>query len=71
MNIKDIVLSHLAFNGFDGLVNNHLGCACDSKDLMPCTEPSPDCERGYKVSCPGPQDCDVGGDCEFHIATKK
>lgn len=40
----------------DGLYNSDLGCACEIDDLMPCGEPQPDCEAGYKGRC----DCGEG-----------
>lgn len=49
----------------DGLYNTNAVCACSIDDLMPCDEPSPDCEAGYK----GP--CDCGEGCDWHIQKDK
>ena len=67
MNIKDIVKTQLAKDGFDGLFNAS-GCCCPISNLFPCDCPNGDCEAGYDNKCPMNEDCDCGG---FHIARNK
>jgi hypothetical protein len=69
MNLREIAKKWLEDNGYDGLTNEY--CGCELNDLMPCGEPSPNCEAGYKVPCPGPELCSADGDCQFHISIKK
>jgi len=70
MNIQEIVKKWLEENGYDGLGSED--CGCELSDLMPCDEPHiSDCAAGYKVPCPGPEDCPADGGCPFHISTKK
>lgn len=61
MTTKEMVSSFLTDNGYDGLVSDVGECACLLSDLMPCGEPEPDCEAGYRWPC------DCGEGCEFHI----
>jgi len=63
MNLKEIVVTYLKDNGYDGLCNEDCGCALD--DLICCEEPKPDCEPGYM----GP--CDCGESCPWHIVETK
>lgn len=41
MNVKDIVKEWLKDRGYDGLLCEEIGCACnvDKKDFMECDEP--------------------------------
>ncbi len=74
MTLKDIIKEWLIKNGYEGLYENdssYDGCGCAVEDLMPCDEPSINCMAGYKVSCPGPEDCWNGGGCSWHISGKK
>jgi len=71
MNIQEIVEQWLRDNGYDGLFSPTY-CACAiGDDFMPCGEPGNDCEAGYKTACPGPEDCEADGDCDFHIGSRK
>jgi len=47
MTIRDILISHLKQNGFDGLVNPDVPCGCSLEDFMPCDCCLDDCEPGY------------------------
>ncbi len=50
MNVRDIVSKYLSENGYDGLFNGHgeCGCGVNGCELMPCCQPSPECEPGYE-----------------------
>lgn len=48
MNIKEAIIAACRFTECDGLYNPETACGCDINDLMPCGEPSPECELGYK-----------------------
>lgn len=68
MNVFEIVKDYLRNNEYDGLYNTQIPCACTLGDFMPCGEPSPHCEPGYRgrdVKC----DCDP--DIEFYISKEK
>jgi hypothetical protein len=63
MNIKTLIKSALILEGFDGLfLDGECGCLAD--DLMPCGNPSPECEAGHKMAC----DC---GEHDWHVGRKK
>ena len=64
MNVKQIVAERLKLNGYDGLCNQSVPCACLLGDLSPCGEMSECCEAGHRVPCDGT--CE-DGKCEFHI----
>ena len=67
MNIRKIVEKWLADNGYDGLFTPG-ECACKIGDLMPCySEGISECQPGHLVSCPGVEECELGGDCDFHM----
>lgn len=68
MTIHEIVTEYLKARGYDGLYRPDQ-CACVLDDLMPCGEPSPDCEVGYKVPCHG--DCEFGDHCDWHVGAEK
>lgn len=62
-NLKHIVQAWLQVHRYDGLLNQHVGCACNFEDFMPCGEPMPDdCIPGHQTAC----DCDQN--CSFHIS---
>lgn len=69
MNIAKIVEAWLVQNGYEGLYNDE--CGCEVGDLMPCDEPNINCEAGYKVPCPGPEECWCDGDGSTHIGGTK
>ena len=46
-------------------------CCCLLDGLMPCGEQIPFCKPGYRISCPGEDECEMGGDCEFHVVESK
>jgi len=62
MVVKDIVSKYLKDNGYEGLFNESEDCGCELSDLMPCDEPRPDCEPGFKMVCES--NC---GDHYFHV----
>lgn len=49
--LKEIVEQYLKMNGYDGLFNVWLECACKLDDLMPCGDPDFDCTAGHFVEC--------------------
>lgn len=69
MNVRGIVEQWLRQHGYDGLCTED--CYCELNDLMPCGESGTYCEPGYKVPCPGPEKCPLGGDCTFHMSPVK
>jgi hypothetical protein len=72
MTTREILAAWLKAHDYDGLCG--MDCGCVLEDLMPCEpgwEAVPECEPGYKVPCPGPEKCEMGGDCAFHISTHK
>lgn len=62
MTVLEIVKKYLEDNGFDGLYNSDLECACEKDHLEPCCEMSPEREAGYKYPC----DC---GEHDFHVGS--
>jgi len=70
MTVQEIITKWLTDKGYEGLFALD-ECGCEVSDLMPCGEWVGNCEPGYKVPCPGAEDCWAGGDCEFHIGAKK
>ena len=48
-SVKEILIKYLKKHGYDGLYNSWAECACETADLGPCDEMSPDCIAGYKV----------------------
>ena len=69
LTAHEIVVQWLDANGFDGLASDE--CACDIADLAPCGNIGPDCQAGYKASCPGGEECDGDGECDFHILPER
>ncbi len=70
MNLKEIAKEWLIANGYDGLYGD--SCGCELADLMSCYDwMDQNCSAGYKVSCPGPEDCPADGDCPWHIQELK
>ena len=62
MNIKEMMTSYLLLNGYDGLQNDECGCGVD--DLMPCGDPSMDCERAFAYRC---GDCAKNTVCDVDL----
>lgn len=54
-----ITAAWLKDNGYTGLFHADNCCGCGLADLMPCGEPSPNCEPGYE----GEGECECGGGC--------
>lgn len=71
MTVKKIIERYLRENGYDGLTDAFGDCACFIGDLMPCESTIADCIAGHKVPCPGPEECDLGSDCQWHIKEDK
>ena len=71
MNQREIVATYLRKHGYDGLYNAAADCGCEVDDLWPCEAPGDDCEPGYKVPCPGADECEAGGACDWHIAARR
>ena len=69
MDIRKIAEQWLKENGYEGLCSED--CGCEITDLMPCDTLSTICEAGYKVPCPGGEDCPADGDCLWHISPTK
>jgi len=69
--VKDLVQIGLRERGYDGLYNEELGCACLVDDLMPCVFENNKCEAGYRIPCPGPEECSEGGCDSFHIVRER
>ena len=70
MNFREIVTKWLRENGYDGLCEPGV-CGCLLDDLMPCDLPSQNCQAGYRISCPGEEECEWGGKCSFHVGPNK
>jgi hypothetical protein len=52
MNLHDLTVKFLTDNGYDGLYKPTGECFCFVEELMPCGEPWPICEVGYRYSKP-------------------
>jgi hypothetical protein len=46
-SVKEIIKEYLAQNGYDGLYNDHCGCALEW-GIMNCDKLYSDCRAGYK-----------------------
>ena len=55
MTMREVVQQYLRAQGYDGLYNDDVGCACLPDDLAPCESDCLDCKPGYRHA----------GDCEF------
>lgn len=49
LSVKDMLVKALQEGGYDGLCNDHCGCAID--DLAPCENISLDCVAAYARVC--------------------
>jgi len=47
-HLADIVIEWLQTNGYDGLYNGDIECACLIDDIMPCDGPGVWCSPGVK-----------------------
>ena len=65
--LRTLTAAWLQCHGYDGLCNAG-ECACKNDDLMPCDEPSPECQAGHLAACKGESWC--YGDCGFHIVAR-
>lgn len=65
--VSDIVRDWLLSHGYDGLFSNEGECACLANDLFPCGYTPRDCEAGYKMPCPNPDECEYGPEDHWHI----
>ena len=64
-DIIDCAMDHIEKNGYHGLSNPEMGCACTLPDIaVDCDGLQPDCEFGVMVTC----DC---GDHDYHIGKGK
>lgn len=68
MILFDIMKQWIKDNGYDGLFNTEIPCACDLGDFMPCEEPSVNCEPGYRGK---DLTCDCESDIKYYIAMEK
>ena len=64
MELTEIIKKFLIDNDYDGLYLNG-DCACGLDNLIPCHEPSPNCEAGYKTKC------GKNGEYDYHIGSIK
>lgn len=64
--LKEIIAQWLKDNSYDGLLHADTCCGCALDDLMPCGEPSPNCEPGYAG-----ESCECGGECIYGIWKEK
>jgi hypothetical protein len=62
MNVVGMIEKYLKDNGYDGLYNSELECACLSGDLIPCNSDPGGCKPGYRT------DCDCSNGCSFHVS---
>ncbi len=56
--VDEIVRRYLEKNGYDGLFNPWMGCACKLDDLFPCDVNDGMCQPGHFVPCPDDVDAD-------------
>lgn len=62
--VADMVQVFLEENGYDGLWNSDMECACLMNDLCPgCECPDNECEPGYR------KDCDCEEEHQFHVVS--
>lgn len=66
--LQPLVLQALIRDGFDGLYNTGLDCACVLDDLMPCDAPRLECCSGYRQPL---TDEDRAEDYEFRLGAIK
>jgi len=77
MKVKKIISQWLISEGFDGLYNTGLECACGLENLIPCESDPSECLPGYRNPCDiehcGYEEsgCDDPGGYDFHIKRDK
>lgn len=72
-NVREILADWLRHHGYDGLFNDGV-CACSVDELMPCLEPSSECQAGYAVACcecACQDECPSGGDFDYLITEEQ
>lgn len=69
MTVCEILSDWLKEHGYDGLSCPE--CCCDLDTLCWCEELCLFCDAGYKIPCPGPDECNLDGNCDFHIGPDK
>lgn len=58
-SIHEIVRAWLDGKGFDGLVNNDIGCGCRFEDFMPCDQPCmTECKPAFAIELAEIEDFD-------------
>lgn len=65
-SVREIVEAYIRENGFDGLFNSDLECACRVDDLEPCGCFSDECQVGCEYPCPK----STCGEHDYHIGTR-
>lgn len=68
-NVREIVADWLRANGYGGLYLPEC-CACSVDDLMPCSQPNPQCAAGHVMpccECANQDDCGNGMDFDYLI----
>lgn len=72
MILKDFIAQSLRKDGYDGLYNAGIECACLLDDLMPCGEPGIDeCCAGYRCECTDESCAGYGRKGHFHVCARK
>lgn len=67
MNLRKYLTMHLSIDGYDGLcVPGTCGCGYDGStwDLMPCGNPSLECEPAWHCKCAETPECTDHGHCD-------
>ena len=63
-DVNEIIEQYLKKNGYNGLCEIDVGCACELSDLFPCNEDFQSCVPGYKIP-------DPTGEADFLITKRK
>lgn len=68
--VTEMLEAYLTANGYGGLYNKDVPCACEIGDLAPCDDIGQECTAGYRAECSAPicRDYVCGG---FHITEEK
>lgn len=59
-DLSHYLAEKLRADGYGGLCGYY--CSCELDDLMPCGEPGPSCEPGYRHEC---ANCPVAAHCPY------